>query len=122
MHKTLSVIIFLLLFASVGFAQKNFEGEIDYKTYQLDDRKSDTTFGKTLKILIGHNAIKVETITHGVVFEDKILLIDSLKVINIAHDSKTYLEGIYVNKPGKNKYFTPWGWIKRKLLTHCSKK
>ena len=116
------ILLAIILSAKLTFAQKNFEGEIDYRMFGLADGQKDTTIGSPYKVLFGKHAIKIESFTaKGVLWSEEIVLLDSLKVYVVDHGDKTYNESWKYKPSVKLKYFLPWG-MNKVLVIHTPKK
>ena len=84
--KELLILFTILLTAKVTVAQKNFEGEIDYRMYGLSESQKDTTIGNSYKIIFGKHAINVQSFTQkGILWEERVMLLDSAKQYIIDH-------------------------------------
>src|SRR5258705_10032395 len=110
--KKILLLLVLVSCAQITFAQKNFEGVIDYRMYGLSDGQKDTTIGESHRIIFGKHAINVQSFTHeGTVWEERIILLDSLKEYVVDHRFKTCIVGWKYNPPKKlNRSI--WGMVK----------
>jgi hypothetical protein len=112
--KKLLIVGILILFSKIGFAQKNFEGELDYKLYSLDDTKKDTTFGHPLRFIIGKNAIKIQRLAkNNTVVVEEIVQLDSLKVISIDNKHHVYWISWRGSISTNFSKYIPWGMNKK---------
>lgn len=119
--KKILILLFIVSFAKIACAQKNFEGVIDYRMYSLSEGQKDTTRGEVQRIIFGKHAINVESFTReGVVWEERIILLDSLKEYVVDHRFKTCAVGWKYNPPKKlNRSI--WGMDKAVVIPAIKK-
>ncbi|MDP9082093.1 MAG: hypothetical protein M3O71_32150 [Bacteroidota bacterium] len=111
--KKLLILFTILLTVKTTIAQKNFEGEIDYRMYGLSEGQKDTTIGNSYKIIFGKHAINVQSFTQkGILWEEQIMLLDSAKQYVIDHRDKTYILAWKYDPDKRPVRRLPWGMDK----------